>query len=446
MNENYYLEERKEEIDIKKLIRILLQNKKIIIIFFIIGFLGSVIFSKIYQSKNTVARTNISFLYNGLKDGLNPDGSRFDINQVNSLKVLNKTYDKYIVLSGSEKKQKTLSEFEDFVNVKPVIPNNISAIIEQKLKNGEDYRYIPKDYIISLKSNLGKEKDLELLNDLTENIMREYIKETTPTSEIAKVNLSVLKDKNYLYDDFVLLIENKISQMRMDINSDPKKIKFLNTSLGYNYTDILRNIGIISNVDLEKFRAQIEILNVSSDPEKDRVALKNKVLELQRERDVLKQKSEILNQVIKEYKRGESEVILSGDIQTPMSETDKNYYSLIKDLVDTSTKIKEKEVLIEKYNLRLNRLETPTNQENEYLISFLENLMKKLDNEIDNLISLNNEYYKIEYGMTIQQTSPVESVYQGKNIILFIIIGSFIFLILGAAYVLIKEGFKNLDN
>lgn len=446
MNENYYLEEIEEGIDIKKLVKILLQNKKIITIFFIVGFLASIIFSKIYQSKNTVARTNISFLYNGIKDGLNPDGSRFDINQVNSLKVLNKTYDKYIVLSGNEKKQKTLSEFENFINIRPIIPNNISVIIEQKLKNGEDYRYIPKDYIISLKSNLGKEKDLELLNNLTENILREYIKETTPTSEITKVNLSVLKDKNYLYDDFVLLIENKISQMRMDINSDPKKIKFLNTSLGYNYTDILRNIGIISNVDLEKFKAQIEILNISSDPEKDRVALKNKVLELQRERDVLKQKSETLNQVIKEYKRGESEVILSGDIQTPMSETDKNYYSLIKDLVDTSTKIKEKEVLIEKYNLRLNRLETPTNQENEYLISFLENLMKKLDNEIDNLISLNNEYYKIEYGMTIQQTSPVESVYQGKNIILFIIIGSFIFLILGATYVLIKEGFKNLDN
>lgn len=446
MNENYYLEEREEEIDIRKLVKILLQNKKIIIIFFIIGFLVSVIFSKIYQIKNTIARTNISFLYNGIKDGLNPDGSRFDINQVSSLKVLNKTYDKYIVLSGNEKKQKTLSEFENFISIRPIIPKNISAIIEQKLRNGEDYRYIPKDYIISLKSNLGKEKDLELLNDLTENILREYIKETTPTSEITKVNLSVLKDKNYLYDDFVLLIENKISQMRMDINSDPKKIKFLNTSLGYNYTDILRNIGIISDVDLEKFKAQIEILNISSDPEKDRVALKNKVLELQRERDVLKQKSETLNQVIKEYKRGESEVILSGDIQTPMSETDKNYYSLIKDLVDTSTKIKEKEVLIEKYNLRLNRLETPTNQENEYLISFLENLMKKLDNEIDNLINLNNEYYKIEYGMTIQQISPVESVYQGKNIILFIIIGSFIFLILGATYVLIKEGFKNLDN
>lgn len=446
MNENYYLEEREEEIDIRKLVKILLQNKKIIIIFFIIGFLVSVIFSKIYQIKNTIARTNISFLYNGIKDGLNPDGSRFDINQVSSLKVLNKTYDKYIVLSGNEKKQKTLSEFENFISIRPIIPKNISAIIEQKLRNGEDYRYIPKDYIISLKSNLGKEKDLELLNDLTENILREYIKETTPTSEITKVNLSVLKDKNYLYDDFVLLIENKISQMRMDINSDPKKIKFLNTSLGYNYTDILRNIGIISDVDLEKFKAQIEILNISSDPEKDRVALKNKVLELQRERDVLKQKSETLNQVIKEYKRGESEVILSGDIQTPMLETDKNYYSLIKDLVDTSTKIKEKEVLIEKYNLRLNRLETPTNQENEYLISFLENLMKKLDNEIDNLINLNNEYYKIEYGMTIQQISPVESVYQGKNIILFIIIGSFIFLILGATYVLIKEGFKNLDN
>lgn len=446
MNENYYLEEREEEIDIRKLVKILLQNKKIIIIFFIIGFLSSVIFSKIYQSKNTIARTNISFLYNGIKDGLNPDGSRFDINQVSSLKVLNKTYDKYIVLSGNEKKQKTLSEFEDFISIRPIIPKNISAIIEQKLRNGEDYRYIPKDYIISLKSNLGKEKDLELLNDLTENILREYIKETTPTSEITKVNLSVLKDKNYLYDDFVLLIENKISQMRMDINSDPKKIKFLNTSLGYNYTDILRNIGIISDVDLEKFRAQIEILNISSDPEKDRVALKNKVLELQRERDVLKQKSETLNQVIKEYKRGEREVILSGEIQTPMSETDKNYYSLIKDLVDTSTKIKEKEVLIEKYNLRLNRLETPTNEENEYLINFLGNLMKKLDDEIDNLINLNNEYYKIEYGMTIQQTSPVESVYQGQNIILFIIVGSFIFLVLGATYVLIKEGFKNLDN
>lgn len=446
MNENYYLEEREEEIDIRKLIKVLLQNKKIIIIFFIIGFLGSVIFSKIYQSKNTVARTNISFLYNGIKDGLNPDGSRFDINQVNSLKVLNRTYDKYIILSGSEKKQKTLSEFENFINIRPVIPNNISTIIEQKLRNGEDYRYIPKDYIFSLRSNLGKEKDLELLNDLTENILREYIKETTPISEITKVNLSILKDKNYLYDDFILLIENKINQMKMDINSDPKKIKFLNTSLGYSYQDILRNIEIISNVDLEKFKAQIEILNISSDPVKDRVAIKNKVLELQRERDILKQKSETLNQVIKEYKRGEREVILSGDIRTPMSETDKNYYSLIKDLVDTSTTIKEKEVLIEKYNLRLNRLETPTEQENEYLIDFLENLMKKLDDEIDNLIKLNNEYYKIEYGMTIQQTSPVESVYQGKNIVLFIIIGSFIFLVLGATYVLVKEGFKNLDN
>lgn len=446
MNENYYLKEREEEIDIRKLIKILLQNKKIIIIFFIIGFLSSVIFSKIYQSKNTIARTNISFLYNGIKDGLNPDGSRFDINQVSSLKVLNKTYDKYIILSGSEKKQKTLSEFENFINIRPIIPKNISTIIEQKLRNGEDYRYIPKDYIISLKSNLGKEKDIELLNDLIENILREYIKETTPISEITKVNLSILKDKNYLYDDFVLLMENKINQMKMDINSDPKKIKFLNTSLGYSYQDILRNIEIISNVDLEKFKAQIEILNISSDPVKDRVAIKNKVLELQRERDILKQKSETLNQVIKEYKRGEREVILSGDIRTPMSETDKNYYSLIKDLVDTSTTIKEKEVLIEKYNLRLNRLETPTEQENEYLINFLENLIKKLDDEIDNLIKLNNEYYKIEYGMTIQQISPVESVYQGKNIISFIIIGSFIFLVLGATYVLVKEGFKNLDN
>ncbi|MCI7223213.1 Wzz/FepE/Etk N-terminal domain-containing protein, partial [Fusobacterium sp.] len=243
INEEFYIQkfDGEDEVDLLEIAKKLWKNKKTILAIFFIGTLLTVVGTKIYKKSASVSRVGIAFNFEEIKQGKNPDGTTFSSEKIIPNSVLKTAYDEYRTIS---KEKLNITEFRNYIALKPVIPKNISILIEKNLKEGVFYTFTPSEYFIELKSKASNEEEKKILDKLTKEVLKDYVLRNRPFSQIALMDTNKLFIKNFTYEDYLEVIKSTILSVENDINlSENKKLKFSTPALNYDYKDILLSLN-----------------------------------------------------------------------------------------------------------------------------------------------------------------------------------------------------------
>lgn len=442
-DEEYYVQkfmEDEDEIDLFEIFRKLWMNKRVITLFLIIGTTISFIGARIYKSSSSVTRVGISFNFEEIKQGKNPDGTPFNSNKILSNKALKNMYDNYKEIT---KKSINLTDFRSYIKISPVIPKNITTLIEKNLKDGVFYSFTPTEYFINLKTDMTNEQEKEFLEKSIKNIIDEYLLKNRPFSQIPTIDIKKLENENFIYEDYLEVIKLSIAMIENDIKtSEIKKLKYNSSALNYDFNDILVALDVLKKIVLNEVEAKLGLRYISSNIEKSTALLNQTLINLDIENQILKRKAEVLSEMIKNYKISSKELILPDGMNATLPEKDEYYSKLISDYVETTTKIEENTQISKQTQKKLLELSKSSETENNEVIEGIKNLIKLVNIEISRFNELNKKYYEAEYSDMLTQITPVENVYTGKPWILFVIVGAFASFLAGCGYVLIKESIK----
>ena len=133
-------------------------KKKGLIIFGMILFMLFQIAIKAVVQLNYVTMT-MSISYPGVENGVNPDGTRFNIFEMTSDKVLERTLSKLNIPNI------TVDDLRSRINIYPILQINVNEKIKSATATGKDYSYFPNEYVIiySQKNKLAPNHTTELL-------------------------------------------------------------------------------------------------------------------------------------------------------------------------------------------------------------------------------------------------------------------------------------------
>lgn len=433
LEERVYQNQEDEEIDLMELVKILLNHKLMMIavtisIIFISGIAGY-----IFNKKNMTTSVVIGFNYPELETGLNPDKTPFLKDNLVSINILNSVFAEF---KNDKIKAKEFADFRDSLSIDGIVPNNISQKIESALKKGEILSYYPTQYKIKL-----KEMNKEILEKLSIGVVEEFENKYKPKSEILfmeKVSTA------YDYDDYILLFNEKIKNLKLNFSVDDK-MNYYSKTLGYSFNELNNRLDNLQNIELKKLESFLDIKGLSNSKNTRETKLRADIKLLNLKREKLIGESKVIRNVLDEYKPINRQIVVPsmGEMGIKL-ETENEYYSkLIEKYLLVNTSIKNVEYEIKFKEEEILKIVYPTEEENKVINENINLLADRLNKVIEDTNNINKEFYEVKYGDMIKILTPVEINNSGKSIILFLGVGAVLGLFTSIFLIFICEFIKN---
>lgn len=383
-----------DELDLMELLEILLREKKIVIITFIIIFLvalGGALFER-NRSKEAlgIININISKLKNFSENDLLPMG------------VLEKIYKENKV---GEKNEISLDKFRSEFKVKGIIPKDIE---EKKEK------YIPNNYSISLRVGDISESE-NILNSYYKNLQEYYMDKYETKYNFNEIPLDILNNKNYEYLNYISIIEKNKNNMESILkNKVNSNLNYGAYGFGYREIDIaLENLENIKIKELKEYLISTNIVRNVENFKDQYISKRDSLL------NAIESKEKIgLNykNLLKNAKIDRGNVVLPKG--TKIQEGNDNREGYYVDLMESYLK---NQLEIEKLKDELNLLEEKNNhvkksskEENTFIINRLKNIILGYNEIVLKGNILENRENYIENGGLVKLGNPVVIVSNSK--------------------------------
>lgn len=432
------LEERKyyeedDEIDLMELIRTLMKHKIAIGVTTIAVTLVSLIGGYIYNKMSTVNSAIIGFNYPEIENGKNPDGSVFLKEYIVPLNVLNNNYSEY----HDTLKAKKIADFKVGIKVEELIPDAIQTRIEAALKRGENISYTPTQYKLSTKEN----KDV--LESVVTDTVNEFINKYKPNYSVAKME----ELGNYDYDNIYSLLNDRISLLKNNIDSEAKK-NYVSNKLGYFFNELLVKVESLERVELQDYYSYFTVNGLSLNKIMREIRYDSEIRDVKLEKEKLQAKSQMIKNMLEEFKPTNRNLIIPnvGEFGIKIDTENEYYSNLINQYLTINSEIKDKEFIIKKLQEEKGIVNYPSEAQKEVIDQKLQVIREKLNNIIDELNKLNEEYVNAKYSDMITIVSPVIETHNGKPLVLFLAVGVVLGGMLGIFLAFTKEFAKNYRN
>lgn len=432
------LEERKyyeedDEIDLMELIRTLMKHKIVIGVTTIAVTLVSLIGGYIYNKMSTVNSAIIGFNYPEIENGKNPDGSVFLKEYIVPLNVLNNNYSEY----HDTLKAKKIADFKVGIKVEGLIPDAIQTRIEAALKRGENISYTPTQYKLSTKEN----KDV--LESVVTDTVNEFINKYKPNYSVAKME----ELGNYDYDNIYSLLNDRISLLKNNIDSEAKK-NYVSNKLGYSFNELLVKVESLERVELQDYYSYFTVNGLSLNKIMREIRYDSEIRDVKLEKEKLQAKSQMIKNMLEEFKPTNRNLIIPnvGEFGIKIDTENEYYSNLINQYLTINSEIKDKEFIIKKLQEEKGIVNYPSEAQKEVIDQKLQMIREKLNNIIDELNKLNEEYVNAKYSDMITIVSPVIETHNGKPLVLFLAVGVVLGGMLGIFLAFTKEFAKNYRN
>ena len=433
LEERVYQNQEDEEIDLMELVKILLNHKLILIavtisIIFISGAIGY-----IFNKKNMTTSVIMGLNYPELETGLNPDKTPFLKENLISINTLNSVF---IEFKKDKIKDKEFVDFRNSLSIEGIVPDNVSQKIESALKKGEIINYYPTQYKIKL-----KEMNKEILEKLSVEAVEEFEEKYKPKSEF----LFMEKVNNiYDYDDYILLFNEKIKNLKLNFSLDGK-MNYYSKTLGYSFNELNNRLDNLQNIELKNLESFLNIKGFSNSKNKIEMKLRADIKLLNLKKEKLIGESKVIKNILDEYKPTNRQIVVPsmGEMGIKL-ETENEYYSKLIEkylLINTSRENTEYEIKFKEEEI--SKIVYPTNEENKAINENINLLVTKLNKVIEDTNNINKEFYEVKYGDMIKILTPVEINNSGKPIILFLGVGTILGLFTSIFLIFICEFIKN---
>jgi hypothetical protein len=371
-------------------------------------FAGNVIFSQ-ESYKNLSAL--VCFTYDGIEEGLDPDGNSFDVNTLKSPSVIESA------LTELNQPLTLVETIRQSISIEGIIPSDaidrITAYksVYENAQSGAlsaaqamlDVKYYPTQYKVIFNyssSGLSNSEAVDIFNTMLE-CYRDYFFNTYGYNRALGSAVTALDYTDYDYAEAIDVFSNTLSTLSSYVDSlaDDDTTRFRSSTTGYTFSDLSEAINTLSSVDLDVISSYITVNNVTKDKDSLIDYYQYRIESLTRDKAIAQDSLDTLTETINNYEKDQIIIFGNGteDTNTQSTVASEEYDKLIQQKINAQKQLSTDTQQISYYNQRISALKGKTAASDEKVARVEEDLAAlsdKVNTLIDSVNDTANEYYE----------------------------------------------------
>lgn len=355
----------------------------------------------------------ISFSYDGIEEGLDPEGNTFDVNTIKNPTVIESA------LTELGLSVKSLEKIRQNIFIDGIIPSDaIDKITTYKsvYENASgsssalsaaqamlDTSYYPTQFKVTFNySSTGFDEGeaVDVFNTMLE-CYRDYFISTYGSNEVLGSAVKSIDYTEYDYAETVDIFDSTLTTLKsyVDNLASEDTTRFRSNSTGYTFSDLSESISTIQIIDLDILSSYITVNNVTKDKDSLITYYQYRIDSLTREKTVAEEKLASIVESIDSYQKDTIMVFGNGTetTDTEYSQYSEEYDTLINQKISTQTEVSTATQRINYYNQRITSLKSKAAGLDAYVEKVekdLASLNDKVDQLIDDINTTAEEYYE----------------------------------------------------
>lgn len=377
--------------------------KKLCALWIVVSLVVSLLFVSVtaYVKQDTYRKLTalISFTYDGVEKGLDPNGNKFYVNSIKSQEIIEETLEETgIQVDDGEAIRRNIT-FEG------VIPDDAIQRITSysnvfnggsSVKSSEsiaDSTYYPTQYRVHFdyaNTGLSDKEAAEFINTMLENYSRHFFDAYGYNQSLGK-SLNAFSYEDYDYAEAIDVFDSTLTKLSTYITqvSSADTTRFRSKDTGYTFADLTEAIDTIRELNLNDIDSYVTINSITKDKETLLTYYMYRVEELQRHLSECNETLASVNESIATYQK--NTIMYFGDSdekETNMtaSVTSEEYDELFKKRQTIQEDLSKTAQEVNLYNKRIERVNASTQTGSASQKEKAEKEIAELDSKIKLLI------------------------------------------------------------
>lgn len=351
----------------------------------------------------------VSFTFDGVEKGLDPNGNKFYVNSMKSPDIINKALENLgLSVDNSEEIRRNIT-FEGIIPQDAIkrittytnVFDNASISSEQVA----DKTYYPTQYRVHFdyaQTGFSGEEAADFVNELLE-CYNQYFFDTYGFNKSLENSLNAFDYRDYDYAEAVEVFDSVLTKLSTYIAqvSATDTTRFRSAETKYTFADLTDTISTLRAQDLDIISSYITLNTVTKDKETLLTYYMYKIEELQRKLSIYNETLAAVNDSIANYKKNTVMVFGSSedqDTNIAASEASAEYDKLFDRKQTIQKELSSTAQEISLYNKRIERLNSSTQNDSASKKARVEEDLSRLDDKINTLIDAvartTDDYYK----------------------------------------------------
>ncbi len=359
------------------------------------------------RGEDAYAQAVISFQYEGIEDGLDPNGAAFDINKIKSPAVIE------AALNSLGITKYDTEQIRENISIEGVVPEDaverITVIKEMALEDVSNYEkildvsYFPSQYIVYLHDRLGmsSEEATQILNAVLESY-RTYFLGTYANTEVLTVTGNLIDYTGYDYAEALDMLEAQIDIMLDYVNERGEQApEFRSAATGLSFNDISTALDTVNGVDIANLSSYIESHTLTKDAGRQREYYEYKIKKYNMDISECKVELNNIQSVIDKYQKDPVIIVSAQETMQQFTQTNDYYDSLLQQKLELSNKIAELNTDLNETYARLAAIDNSNsvNSQDEY--DYADGLMAAVAQTISEWADLTEQTTEEYYTTTL---------------------------------------------
>lgn len=203
----------------------------------------------------------VTLNYEGAKQGLNPDGSRFEILDIKSDDVLKSA----VNILGD--RSLSVEELKNRITIESKMPQTAIETTKAAIASGSTYSYNPSEFDIyySQKSKIGANNTVDFLYALAEAYKQHFMNRYSEKNTILEFD-GEYRSGDYEYYEIQEFLSDKVNSMIAYLSRHKDEDStFRSVQTGYSFENIVNMLLNLRDQDIEKLRAYIVQNQIADD-------------------------------------------------------------------------------------------------------------------------------------------------------------------------------------
>ena len=379
------------------------------------------------SGKGSYARAMITFQFDGIESGLDPNGADFDVNLIKSPYVIQsallaKGYDESYV----EKVRENLS-------IEGVIPkdaleritiiNNMAQRDPKYYEQILDVAYFPSEYVLYLYDDgTFSSKELPKILDSIIDSYKQYFMETYANAEVLSVTLNLLSGDDYDYGESIDLVTTQMDIMLSYVRERMKESSdFRASSTGLSFQDIVTSLEFVKTVDINRLSSYVQSQSLTKDRSRQQEYYEYMIRNCSNRISELQTRLDSVADTINSYEKDPVVIVSSSDSTLEYGEKNEYYDSLITEQQNLTREIARTNTSLNQYYLLLSQLSDPESSADQEAYDYADSLLNRINSKISSWVGLieetTQEYYATtRFSNAVKKTVPAQYVVDGGAI------------------------------
>ena len=380
---------------------------------FVAAFFLVLAYHLIFVTEKGVCSAVVNFSYVGLEAGFDPDGNRFDADELRSAELIRQAAEAI----GEPVTDEDAERIREAVSIQGDIPiDAYERVVTKRSIYGSDKlptteelgesSYFPSQYLVKLRykdAGFSAPRGTAFLEELLSAYERFFYEEYGYNQSIERL-FSSAQDENYDYVDAVEILQNRLSSFSAYLArlSDRDNTRFVSKTTGYSFPDLASAVDTLRTEDVQWINSYIVSNNITKDKENLTDYYQYKIEDAQRALAQQDARLSTLNGLIENYKKtnaifpnlgnaaGDSDV--SAYEFTQPSEM---YDDLISQKIACQTRLSEINEEIALFQRRIERLrENESGGEVAVVETRLQTVYGKIDRLLEDVRATADEFFQ----------------------------------------------------